>query len=172
MDSMQYPRGLIRYDSEANLAAPAQKPPHVDWKRWKVAGYLLAIVGMSAGLIYSINQRTDFEHSVQQIRQPLFVVLSSGEIRNRYQIRLTNKSDRDVIYAISAKGLPAGALDLGAMQNVTVHSGKSVIVQASVKLQPEQAEQYKHFEFIMQSLTDPTDRAVEEASFYSEKAES
>ncbi|WP_124948768.1 cytochrome c oxidase accessory protein CcoG [Sulfuriferula thiophila] len=171
MDSMDYPRGLIRYDSEANLAAPVVKPPYIDWKRWKLAGYLIAILGMSAGLIYSIEERTDFEHSVQQIRQPLFVILSSGEIRNRYQIRLTNKSDRDVVYSISAKHLPPGALDLGSMQNVTVHSGKSVIVQASVKLQPEQTEKYKHFEFVIQSLTDRDDHAEEAANFYSEKAE-
>lgn len=170
MDSMDYPRGLIRYDSEENLASPSPKAPYIEWRRWKIAGYLLAIIGMSSGLIYSINQRTDFEHSVQQIRQPLFVILSSGEIRNRYQIRLTNKSDRDVTYSISAKDLPPGALDLGEMQNVLVHSGKSVIVQASVKLQPEEAEKYEHFEFAIQSLNNPADRAVEAASFYSEKA--
>lgn len=171
MDSMDFPRGLIRYDSEANLAAPVPKAPFIDWKRWKVAGYLLAIIGMSAALIYSIEERTEFEHSVQQIRQPLFVMLSTGEIRNRYQIRLTNKSDHDVVYSISTKDLPEGALDMGSMQNVTVHSGKSVIVQASVKLQPAEASKYAHFEFLIQSLTDPADRAVEEASFYSVKAE-
>ena len=171
MDSVGYPRGLIRYDSELNLASPVPKPPYIDWKRWKVAGYLIAILGISAGLIYSINQRTDFEHSVQQIRQPLFVMLSTGEIRNRYQIRLTNKSDRDVVYSISVKDMPIGALDLGEMQNVTVHSGKSVMVQASIKLQPDQLERYKNFEFVIQSLTNSTDRAVEAASFYSEKAE-
>ena len=171
MDSMNYPRGLIRYDSEENLASPLPKSPYIDWKRWKLVGYLVALLGMTAGLIYSIEERTDFEHSVQQIRQPLFVVLSTGEIRNRYQIRLTNKSDRDVVYSISVEHLPVGALDLGSMQNVTVHSGKSIIVQASVKLQPEQLVQYKHFEFVVRSLTDPDDHAEETANFYSEKAE-
>lgn len=171
MDSLDYPRGLIRYDSEANLAAPVPKAPYINWKRWKVAGYLLAILGMTGGLIYSINQRTDFEYSVQQIRQPLFVLLTNGEVRNRYQIHLTNKSDRDVVYRIDTKGLPSGALDIGSMQTVTVHGGKSVMVQASVKLQPDQAEKYQNFEFVIQSLTDPTDRAIEAANFYSNKAD-
>ncbi len=168
MDSMGYPKGLIRYDSEANLALAEPKPPHISWKRWKVAGYLTAILLMTGGLMYSISQRTDFEVSVQQVRQPLFVILSTGEIRNRYQIRITNKTDHEVTYSISAKDLPPQALDLGAMQNVKVRSGKSVIVQTSVKLQPELAEKYKHFEFVIQSLTNPADRTTEDANFYNE----
>ncbi|NOT17528.1 MAG: cytochrome c oxidase accessory protein CcoG [Sulfuriferula sp.] len=168
MDSMGYPQGLIRYDSEANLAQDKPKPAAVSWKRWKVAGYLTAILVMTAGLFYSVHERTEFEVSVQQIRQPLFVILSSGEVRNRYQIHLTNKTDHNVVYSITAKNLPANALDIGAMQNVTVHSGKSVIVQASVKLQPELADKYKNFEFVIQSLTNPADKSVEAASFYNE----
>lgn len=168
MDSMDYPRGLIRYDSEANLALAEPKPPHVSWKRWKVAGYLIAILMMTGGLIYSISQRTDFEASVQQVRQPLFVILSSGEIRNRYQIHLTNKTDHDVTYSISTQDLPPQALDLGGMQNVKVRSGNSVIVQASVRLQPELAEKYERFKFVIQSLTNPADRSIEAANFYNE----
>jgi cytochrome c oxidase accessory protein FixG len=168
MDSMGYPKGLIRYDSEANLALETPKKPAISWKRWKVAGYLMALLIMTIGLFNSISQRTEFEVSVQQIRQPLFVILSSGEVRNRYQIRLTNKTDRDAVYSISAKNLPPQALDLGEMQNVTVHSGKSIIVQASVKLEPELAEKYEHFTFVIQSLTNPADRSEESANFYNE----
>lgn len=171
MDSMGYPRGLIRYDSEANLALPQPEKPHIHWKRLKVVGYFMALVVMTAALLYSIATHTNFEHAVQQVRQPLYVVLSSGELRNRYQIRLTNKTGKDETYHISVHGLPPGALDLGVMQNVTVHSGKSVIVQASVKLPPQLAEKYEHFDFVITPLSSPHDKVVEQANFYSEKGE-
>jgi cytochrome c oxidase accessory protein FixG len=165
MDSVGYPRGLIRYDSEANLAKPVPAKPHVDWKRIKVVGYLLALLVMSGALAYSVLTRKDYEHSVEQIRQPLYVVLSNGDIRNRYQIHLTNLRGTDVQYRITAQGLPTGALDLGEMQTVTVHSSMSVIVQVSVKLTPEQVSQYPSFDFVITPLNNPADKVIERANF-------
>lgn len=147
MDKMSYPRGLVRYDSEVNLARPTPARVKLDWKRLKVIGYGLAIVLMTGYLVYDIEHKEGFEYSVQQIRQPLYVLLSDGSIRNRYQIRLTNISGREETFTIAAQRLPANALDLGNFQRVTVRNGKSVIIQASVKLTPEAAEQVKDFAF-------------------------
>ncbi len=172
MGSVGFPRGLIRYDSEANLALPVPRAPHLSWKRLKVWGYLAALTGMSALLVISVMHRSDFEYSVQQIRQPLFVVLSNGAIRNRYEIHLTNQDEDDVTFQVSATGLPTGSLDMGSMQTVRVRSGKSVTVDASVVLQPDQIERYEHFDFVIQSLEEKKDRAVVPANFFSEKNES
>ncbi len=169
MNSIGYPQGLIRYDSESNLAAPVPAKPHLDWKRLKVVGYLVALVIMTGLLVYNINHRTDFEVSVRQVRQPLFVFLSNGEIRNRYQIHLENETDHDVTYRISEKGLPSGALDLGSMRQVLVHGDRSVIVLANVAMPPAEAESYKTFSFVVQPVNDPHDRIVQTASFYNEK---
>ncbi|TCJ18218.1 cytochrome c oxidase accessory protein CcoG [Parasulfuritortus cantonensis] len=160
MDKMGYPRGLVRYDSEVNLNSPAPVEPFLDWKRLKVIGWGLAIVLMTAYLFYDIDHRASYEHSIQQIRSPLYVTLSDGSIRNRYQIRLTNISGHEETYRIAARGLPEGALDLGNFAQVPVRNGRSVIVQASVKLPPDQAEQLHQFEFVItdskgESVTDP-----------------
>ncbi len=149
MDKMGYPRGLVRYDSEVNLARAVPLKPRVDWKRLKVIGYGVALVLMTAYLIYDIVHRQSFEHSIQQVRQPLYVVLSDGSIRNRYQIRLTNISGNEEVYSVSARGLPPGALDLGNFQEVRVKNGKSVIIQASVKLEPGTAARTGNFEFVI-----------------------
>ena len=151
MDKMGYPRGLVRYDSEVNLKSAQPVEPFFDWKRLKVIGWGLSIILMTAYLFYDIDHRASFEHSVQQIRQPLYVTLSDGSIRNRYQIRLTNISGADDVYDITAKGLPQGALDLGNFQKVPIRNGKSVIVQASVKLPPDQAKQLSDFEFVIRN---------------------
>ena len=152
MAKMNYPKGLIRYDSEVNLVAAQPKTGlHLEWKNIKVLGYGASLVLMTAYLFYSIATRHSFEHSVQQIRQPLFVTLSDGSIRNRYQIRLTNISGHEEVYSIEARGLPAGALDVGSFGQVTIKNGKSVIVQASVKLDPVRAQKLDRFEFVIRS---------------------
>lgn len=153
MARMHYAPGLIRYDSEANLQSAVPHAPRIDWRRLKVIGYGVSLVLMTAYLFYSINHRQSFEHSTQQVRQPLFVVLSDGQIRNRYQIRLTNLSGRDARYRISVRGAPADSLDLGNFEEVLVHNGKSVIVQASITLRPEVAAVQSEFEFVIRSST-------------------
>ncbi len=167
MDSVGYPRGLIRYDSEANLAQSQPAKPHIHWKRLKVVGYFAALGVMTGALVYSIATRTNFEHNVRQIRQPLYVVLSNGDIRNRYQISLTDDSDGDMDYRITTQGLPPGALDMDERQTVKVHSGNSVIVQASVKLTPQQVGKYPKFDFVITPLSTPQDKVVEQVNFYS-----
>jgi cytochrome c oxidase accessory protein FixG len=151
MDKMGYPRGLVRYDSEINLHSATPVKPYLDWKRIKVIGWGLSIILMTAYLFYDIDHRSSFEHSIQQVRQPLYVTLSDGSIRNRYQIRLTNISGREETYAISAQGLPAGALELGYFEQVRIGNGKSVTVQAAVTLAPDQARTLTDFTFVIRN---------------------
>jgi polyferredoxin len=160
MDKMGYPRGLVRYDSEVNLTSATPVQPKLDWKRLKVIGWGVSIILMTGYLFYDIQHRSSFEHSIQQIRQPLYVTLSDGSIRNRYQIRLTNISGAEESYRIGARGLPEDALDLGNFSEVTIRNGKSVIIQASVKLDPARARQLSDFEFTIsnrkgESVIDP-----------------
>ncbi len=151
MDKMGWQRGLVRYDSEVNLSKPVPAPVKLHWKSLKVLGYGISLVLMSAYLVYDMTHRNSFEHSIQQIRQPLFVTLSDGSIRNRYQIRLTNISGAEERYRIESRGLPEGALDLGNFHEVIIKNGKSVIIQASVKLDPVRANQIHDFEFLIRT---------------------
>jgi cytochrome c oxidase accessory protein FixG len=165
MDSFSFPRGLIRYDSEQNLAAPTPAAPKVHWKRLKTIGYGVTLVLMSAYLAYSVATRGSFDRAVNQIRQPLYVVLSNGDIRNRYQIRITNKAAQDQTYAISARGIPANALDLGNFREITVKPGHSGMVQASVRLPPAVAAQTQHFELVITPLGKPAEARTEIVRF-------
>jgi cytochrome c oxidase accessory protein FixG len=164
MDKMGWPRGLVRYDSEVNLAKPKPEPVRLHWKSLKVLGYGLSLILMTAYLVYDMGNRSSFEHSVQQIRQPLFVTLSDGTIRNRYQVRLTNLSGSEQKFTISAKGLPAGALDLGNFQSVSIKNGKSVIIQASVSLAPDVAARTSEFQFVIRSQQG--EEALDPARFF------
>jgi polyferredoxin len=165
MDSFGFPRGLIRYDSEKNLAQAAPAAPRLHWKRLKIIGYGVALVLMTFFLVYSIATRGSFDRAVNQIRQPLYVVLSNGDIRNRYQIRITNKSAQDQTYLISARGIPAHALDLGNFREITVKPGHSGLVQASVRLPPRLAAQTQHFELVITPSGKPAEARSETVRF-------
>jgi len=167
MDKMGYPRGLVRYDSETNLSKPRPGPVRPHWKSLKVLGYGVSLILMCAYLAYDIGHRKSFEHSTQQIRQPLFVTLSDGSIRNRYQIRLTNLSGGEEVYSIRARGLPAGALDLGNFQQVHIRNGKSVIIQASVQLDPMRAAGLHEFEFLISNRKGET--VIDPVRFFTSK---
>lgn len=165
MDSFQFPRSLIRYDSEKNLASPTPAPPKVHWRRLKTLGYGMALISISAFLAYSVATRSTFDRTVNQIRQPLYVVLSNGDIRNRYQIRLTNKAAQTETYAIRARGIPAGALDIGNFSEITIKPGHSAIVQANVRLSQAVAAQISHFELVIAPLGKPSEARSETVRF-------
>jgi len=165
MDSFGFPRGLIRYDSEQNLAADKPARPRVQWKRLKTIGYGVALVLMSGYLVYSISTRGSFDRAVNQIRQPLYVVLSDGDIRNRYQIRITNKAAHDQVYVISARGIPDEALDLGNFREISIKPGHSGMVQASVRLPPELATNTRRFEMEIKPQGKPAEARTEIVRF-------
>jgi cytochrome c oxidase accessory protein FixG len=165
MDSFNFPRGLIRYDSEKNLASPMPAPPKLHWKRLKIIGYGVALVLMSAYLVYSITSRGSFDRAITQIRQPLYVVLSNGDIRNRYQIRITNKTAQAQTYVITAQGVPADALDVGHFREITIKSGHSGLVQASVKLPPAVAARTPGFDLVLTPKGKPEDARKERVRF-------
>lgn len=165
MDSFSFPRGLIRYDSEKNLASPTPAAPKVQWKRLKTIGYGVALVLMIGYLGYSVATRGSFDRAVNQIRQPLYVVLSNGDIRNRYQIRITNKAAEDQTYVFSARGIPADALHLGNFKEITIKPGHSGLVQASIRLSPALAANTQHFELVITPLGKPAEARTETVRF-------
>lgn len=165
MDSFGFPRGLIRYDSEKNLAAAQPEAPRLHWKRLKIVGYGVALLLMSAYLVYSIATRGSFDRVVTQIRQPLYVVLSNGDIRNRYQIRITNKAGMEQSYRIGVRGVPESAIDLGNFDEIVVKPGHSGLVQASVRLSPEVAKATRQFELVITPQGRPSEARSETVRF-------
>ncbi len=165
MDSFDFPRGLIRYDSESRLAAASTSAPRLHWRSLKTIGYGLALLSMSAFLVYSISSQDSFDRAVSQIRQPLYVVLSNNDIRNRYQIRITNKSAQEQVYLISTREVPADALDLGHFNAITIKPGHSGLVQASVRLSPALAAKTQRFDLVITPRGKPAEARIESVHF-------
>lgn len=168
MDSVGYPRGLIRYDSERNLHAEHPTRPHIQWKRFKVLGYAGALLAMILALIFSVATRSDTELRIQQVRQPLYVELSDESVRNRYQLHLVNKTEQEETYKIEVRGIPAAALDLGAVTEIRVRPGKDLHLNAKIDLEEDLAEKTEAFEFVVTPASTPDQPLIRKVSFSSE----
>lgn len=166
MDSAGFPRNLVRYDSEINIESAKPGKVHLDLLRVRTVGYGFAILVMLAALVYNLATRADVQLSIQSVRQPLFVVLSDGGIRNRYQIHITNKTAEEQRFQIDARGLPEGALDLDGMNEVKVRSGKSVMVLASVNLRPADAGKISEFDFVVTPDAKPGQAMIKKLHFH------
>ena len=171
MDSVGYPRGLIRYDSEKNLTSAQPEKPQIKWKRLKVVGYAIALVSMIAFMIYTLATRTAAEVQVQQNRQPLFVELSDGKIRNRYDIHIVNKTETEETFTIKAEGIPETALNLGHVAEIKVRAGKDLTIAAKVDLEQDLAEKVHEIKFIITPLSNPQEAIVREVNFSSKMKE-
>ncbi len=169
MDSLGWERGLIRYDSDRNLAAETRQKPRIVWKQMKVILNGLALLVMLGLLVYRVATRSDTEAIVEQERQPLYVQLSDEKIRNRYKIHIVNKTEHDETYLISVQGIPESALEMGAEANpVKVRAGKDLRLPVKVDLEEDDAKHVSEFEFVIQLGSASQEKIVRKVNFYSE----
>lgn len=130
MEKMMLPRGLIHYDTETNqdrrtADLRAGLPPtkgRMRWIRPRTVFYaaIMSIVG--ALMLGAIVTRSETDLNVIHNRSPLYVRLSSGDIRNNYQFKVLNKTHFDRQYRVSVQGVEPRAVELLAAGDAKVSS--------------------------------------------------
>ena len=119
MDRIERPRGLIAYDTVGNMERRrAGQPPKLNLVRPRTIVYAVALVLVAAVMLTALVQRKTLEISVLRDRNPLFVTLSDGGIRNGYAIKLINKDQMPRTIHVSVEGLN-GLTVTSAMENGT-----------------------------------------------------
>jgi cytochrome c oxidase accessory protein FixG len=131
MDNLQWPRGLVRYTSEKALNG--QKTQLL---KPKTIGYGVILTAATALLIWSILTRASYTATVEQIRQPLYTLLSDGSIRNNYQIKLNNQLTEPMWIGIHIEGLPGGTLLMEGMERIQLESQERLQLLARVQIAP------------------------------------
>ena len=106
MEKVDLPQGLIRYDTEAGLAGEAatQKPRFL---RPRTIWYSMILIIVGGLMLYGLLDRKSLELHVLHDRNPLYVTLSDGTLRNGYDIKILNKTHQDVTYKLHIEGLGA-----------------------------------------------------------------
>jgi cytochrome c oxidase accessory protein FixG len=122
MDKVGRPRGLIAYDTVHNLEAKEQDKVPVKLLRPRIILYAGAMAVVALVMLTALLLRADLEVNVLHDRNPLYVRLSDGGLRNGYTIKLLNKLYEPHAFSIGLAGLPGATLD------VIGHEGGSAAV--------------------------------------------
>jgi cytochrome c oxidase accessory protein FixG len=107
MNKVGLPTGLIAYDSEFNLEQRlAGKPERSNILRPRIILYMVLIAAIAAFMGYTFIGRSSIGVASMHDRNPLFVRLSDGSIRNAYTVRVINKALEERSFELGVSGLP------------------------------------------------------------------
>ncbi len=132
MDRIGKPRGLIGYLALSDeVEERAGKPPKSVWShvfRPRTMLYTVLWAGIGIALIAALFLRSDIDMSVSPIRNPTHVVLSDGDVRNAYDVRLRNMHGEPREFVLSHTGLD------GVEMTLQGRDGLRITVDADAQL--------------------------------------
>ncbi len=126
MDRIGRPRDLIGYlaltDEQAERAGKTPKRVWAHLFRPRTVLYSTLWAGVGLALIVALFLRPSIDVNVTPLRNPTFVILSDGSIRNTYDLRLLNKhgSDTEFRLSLTAEAPLTMALEGSETMRVTV----------------------------------------------------
>jgi cytochrome c oxidase accessory protein FixG len=107
------PRGLIAYDTLANMERRARgQAPRIRLVRPRTIMYAALIVVVGAVMLYALATRPVLALDVLRDRNPLYVLLSNGDIRNGYTIKIINKRHEPRHVALAVEGLAGTSVEV------------------------------------------------------------
>jgi cytochrome c oxidase accessory protein FixG len=138
MDKIGKPHGLVGYLALTDETAErAGKPPKSLWRhilRVRTVIYTLLWGGVGVGLIVALFLRSEIDLNVTPVRNPQFVTLADGAIRNAYDLRLRNKlaDPHDYVISLTSDAPMVGKIDGQADLRVTVKANETKMIRLFV----------------------------------------
>jgi len=106
------PTGLIAYDTELNIKRRLRREePIYRIVRMRTLLYTAVIAIVGSIMLYALATRGHEGISVIHDRNPIYVRLSDGALRNAYAVRILNKSIESRRYVLSIEGVPGAQLE-------------------------------------------------------------
>ena len=106
MDKIGKPHGLVGYlaltDEPLEKAGKPDKPIWKHILRPRTIVYSVLWLGIGIGLVVALFVRANLDASLTPVRNPPYVILSNGDIRNTFDMRLRNKHGEDRWFTVSA----------------------------------------------------------------------
>ncbi len=175
MDDIGRPRGLIDYatleDCEREATGGAVKSPWRTLLRPRTIAYSMIWAGIGGALLFALGTRSHTELTVAPDRNPPFMLMSDGSVRNSYTLKIRNMESRPRAMEIAVEGLPGALMwtdtinrdEASAAQRVTVPADLVRAVRAYVAVPAGTAAQ--QFEFRITSLDEQRETDVVETRF-------
>ncbi|MEL6239240.1 MAG: cytochrome c oxidase accessory protein CcoG [Pseudomonadota bacterium] len=178
MKDIGRPRGLIDYATLEQCEAEAGgAPAQPAWKallRPRTFIYFGVWGAIGVAMLFALGQRTHTDLTVSPDRNPPFMLMKDGAVRNAYTLRLRNMEGRPRDMEIALTGLPEGSVmwtdrigreNAAAKQVVNVPANETRVVRTYVVV-PAGASA-EDFAFELTSLDEQRERDVAETSFSS-----
>jgi cytochrome c oxidase accessory protein FixG len=112
MDKIGRPRSLVAYDTVRHLESAGQDLVPVDFLRPRVILYTTAMAVVGLIMLTALLLRPDLEVNVLHDRNPIYVKLSDGGLRNGYTVKILNKAYQPRDFTIGLEGLPGATLSV------------------------------------------------------------
>ena len=175
MKDIGRPRGLIDYatlddcESEAKGAAP--RSPWRVLLRPRTLAYFAMWGGIGGALLFALGVRAHTELSVAHDRNPPFMLMKDGAVRNAYTLNLRNMESRPRDMEIALRGLPGAVFwtdqiareDAAQTQRIAVSADSTRTVRIYVLAPADAAQQ--NFEITLTSLDDQRESDRQETLF-------
>jgi len=167
MDRMDYPRGLIRFASEEELAGNAKPVGKSSLSVFnlispRLLGYSLVLLTMIGLFTSQLLNRTQLDVSVVRDRGSHLYRLSGNQVENVYRLRLGNMSRETQRYEVSV--LPP--YQLKGRRQATLDEGEVLSLPLRVVLKKHHVNAAQQIViFQVRSLTDETIAIDKGASF-------
>jgi len=108
MKRVGLPRGLIAYDTHQNIERRAKgEKASFRLMRPRLMLYLVALILVGGVMATSLSTRASIDLNVLRDRNPTFVRLSDGSVRNAYTVKVMNRANAPRTFRLSVDG-PAG----------------------------------------------------------------
>jgi cytochrome c oxidase accessory protein FixG len=124
MDKIGKPRDLIGYlaltDETRERAGEPAKSVWSHVFRPRTVLYTVLWAGVGVALVVALFLRSPIDVSVTPVRNPTFVTLSDGSIRNAYDLRLRNMQGTDVEFTITVTSAARVETTLEGVEGLTV----------------------------------------------------
>jgi len=112
MRKLGRPLRLIAYDTDMNVKLrETGKPPVFHLVRIRTALYAAVIAIAGGVMLYTLATRASEGISVIHDRNPMYVRLSDGALRNAYTIRIVNKQLKHRNFILDIDGLPSSRVE-------------------------------------------------------------
>lgn len=127
MAKVERPPNLITFDSEINQVRAAKgETSRFRPIRPRTIAYVLMLTFVAGLMVFGLMAREGLQVTVNHDRNPLYVTLADGSIRNGYQIKILNKQRAARTVSLSVEGIEGAVLSVAGRQE----SGQQVALEA------------------------------------------
>jgi cytochrome c oxidase accessory protein FixG len=137
MEKVNKPKGLIRYASENSIASGVKLKLNRRIKAYSAV--LLVLISL---LVFLLSSRTDLDLTLMRTSGMTYTTLPDGRLANLYNLKLANKTHKDINFILKLENLP-GEIETVGSGELKVKEEDYTHLQFFVKLNKASLKNWK-----------------------------